>query len=417
MMLGGDPSIFGRARTSGLAPASAGNAPAHPLLTDSPSHDSQLGTSSGRRHRRGAAANETPEYAAWVQSIESMVGAGAVEALQDLLGRNGLGHLSGPDQIRLQLAPGPDGGLALVIEPNLAGGAGPGGAAQAVAAAAAGGRHHRIAPHTHTHSARRSSDRYSTQSLIPIVTPARWGEEVRVATGILPAERTARLTNYVINVLHPAARTLAAQTKKVELERQAEADRAAEEEEKREAAEREDEERAAAAKRADEDAATAAMEVEATPAVVEAPAPAPALATGGDVPMDDGVAEVMNLARSLAAGFGAALPTPPVAPSASEGETEDEMDEDEDEDEDSGDDEPDADADDAPEASGSGDAAAEQQRVIVSIHGEDVDITDTGIDPTFLEALPDDMREEVLNQHFRESRATGRSEEHTSELQ
>ncbi|KAJ2975624.1 hypothetical protein NUW54_g11701 [Trametes sanguinea] len=39
------------------------------------------------------------------------------------------------------------------------------------------------------------------------------------------------------------------------------------------------------------------------------------------------------------------------------------------------------------------------------IHGNPVDITDTGIDPTFLEALPDDMREEVLNQHVRDQRA------------
>ena len=39
------------------------------------------------------------------------------------------------------------------------------------------------------------------------------------------------------------------------------------------------------------------------------------------------------------------------------------------------------------------------ERVTVMIHGSAVDITDTGIDPTFLEALPDDMREEVLNQH------------------
>ncbi|KZT62066.1 hypothetical protein CALCODRAFT_514427 [Calocera cornea HHB12733] len=45
-------------------------------------------------------------------------------------------------------------------------------------------------------------------------------------------------------------------------------------------------------------------------------------------------------------------------------------------------------------------------RVTVLIHGNPVDITDTGIDPTFLEALPDDMREEVLNQHFREQRAS-----------
>jgi E3 ubiquitin-protein ligase HUWE1 len=33
-------------------------------------------------------------------------------------------------------------------------------------------------------------------------------------------------------------------------------------------------------------------------------------------------------------------------------------------------------------------------RVTIEIHGSTVDITDTGIDPTFLEALPDDMREE-----------------------
>ena len=39
------------------------------------------------------------------------------------------------------------------------------------------------------------------------------------------------------------------------------------------------------------------------------------------------------------------------------------------------------------------------------IHGAPVDITDTGIDPTFLEALPDEMREEVLNQHVRDQRA------------
>ncbi|GAA96285.1 uncharacterized protein L969DRAFT_606130 [Mixia osmundae IAM 14324] len=43
-------------------------------------------------------------------------------------------------------------------------------------------------------------------------------------------------------------------------------------------------------------------------------------------------------------------------------------------------------------------------RVTIQINGATVDITETGIDPTFLEALPDDMRQEVLNQHFREVR-------------
>ena len=45
------------------------------------------------------------------------------------------------------------------------------------------------------------------------------------------------------------------------------------------------------------------------------------------------------------------------------------------------------------------------EHVTVMIHGSAVDITDTGIDPTFLKVLPDDMREEVLNQHVRDQQA------------
>ncbi|KAI9357936.1 hypothetical protein DFJ73DRAFT_173945 [Zopfochytrium polystomum] len=41
-------------------------------------------------------------------------------------------------------------------------------------------------------------------------------------------------------------------------------------------------------------------------------------------------------------------------------------------------------------------------RVIVQIGGDSIDITDTGIDPEFLEALPEDLRMEVLNQHMQE---------------
>ena len=55
--------------------------------------------------------------------------------------------------------------------------------------------------------------------------------------------------------------------------------------------------------------------------------------------------------------------------------------------------------------SSTGAGAPAPERVTVMIHGNAVDITDTGIDPTFLEALPDDMREEVLNQHVRDQRA------------
>lgn len=114
---------------------------------------------------------------------------------------------------------------------------------------------------------------------------------------------------------------------------------------------------------------------------------------GDDVPPD--VAEVMNLARQLAASVGGgadasssgASGPEAVAESGSQNAAS------------GGGDQPVENPE--PEASGS----TSNERITITIHGTEVDITDTGIDPTFLEALPDDMREEVLNQHFRENRA------------
>jgi len=52
-------------------------------------------------------------------------------------------------------------------------------------------------------------------------------------------------------------------------------------------------------------------------------------------------------------------------------------------------------------------SSAEQppERVTVMVNGREVDITNTGIDPTFLEALPDDLRQEIIDQHISETRA------------
>nr|CAG8455076.1 13988_t:CDS:10 [Entrophospora candida] len=60
-------------------------------------------------------------------------------------------------------------------------------------------------------------------------------------------------------------------------------------------------------------------------------------------------------------------------------------------------------------AQGSTETPQEQQqppatRTTVIINGQPVDITDTGIDPTFLEALPEDLREEIINQHLPQRR-------------
>ncbi|KAI8991027.1 hypothetical protein BDF20DRAFT_908845 [Mycotypha africana] len=43
---------------------------------------------------------------------------------------------------------------------------------------------------------------------------------------------------------------------------------------------------------------------------------------------------------------------------------------------------------------------ADTERTTVTVHGETIDISGTGIDVEFLEALPDDLREEVINQHM-----------------
>ena len=42
------------------------------------------------------------------------------------------------------------------------------------------------------------------------------------------------------------------------------------------------------------------------------------------------------------------------------------------------------------------------ERIFTTIRGSRVDITEMGVDPDFLEALPEEMREEVLTQHIRE---------------
>ena len=49
------------------------------------------------------------------------------------------------------------------------------------------------------------------------------------------------------------------------------------------------------------------------------------------------------------------------------------------------------------------------RRSVISVHGRDVDITDSGIDLEFLQALPDDMRADVVEQHLREQNRHHRS--------
>ena len=55
-------------------------------------------------------------------------------------------------------------------------------------------------------------------------------------------------------------------------------------------------------------------------------------------------------------------------------------------------------------------------RATVMIRGREMDITGMDIDPGFLEALPEELREEVLTQHIRERRAAAATNDQPSEI-
>ncbi|GAA5889291.1 hypothetical protein JCM6882_000697 [Rhodosporidiobolus microsporus] len=380
-------------------PRSTNTAAAHPLLVEAPSNEARVESAARRPRGANATSRDSPAYQEWVRSVEQMLGPGGVNTLQEVLGSHGLAHLSGPDQLRIQLAPGPDGGMAVVIDPS------PGiRAAQAQAAQEPAHRH--TASSSHRSAARQLSDRLNAASaFLPVQTNQRWQEEGRILQGcVLVAERVARFVNHVVNVLHPPAREVAKEEKKKaeeERKKEEEEERIAEEKRMKEEEERQKKEEEERKKKEEEEAEErrreeeARQQAEATEAAMEVDT--------ADVP--DDVAEVMNLARSLAAGL--AVPsttgstpaeqtrqaTPSTSagteagPSTTSGEGE----------------AMEAEAD--PVASGSG-ANAAPERVTVLVYGEEVDITDTGIDREFLEALPDDMRDEVIRQHQRENRRT-----------
>lgn len=63
-----------------------------------------------------------------------------------------------------------------------------------------------------------------------------------------------------------------------------------------------------------------------------------------------------------------------------------------------------------------GPSEASVERATVMIRGQVMDITGMGIDPEFLDAIPEDMREEALTQHIRERRAAAASSDQPSEI-
>ena len=196
---------------------------------------------------------------------------------------------------------------------------------------------------------RPTDGRSEGRTLEPLLTVQRWAEEAKMLHGKFEQTRWTKLHNHVAIALLPASVEAPKKAKEAEEREQErlreEQARAAEEAAKKEQeaveaaekAKREEEERAAEA------AAQAAAEAEANAAAQEA-----TVTADSDVEMAD------------ESSTSPAVPTPENGPETAESSARQEE---------------------AP--------APAQERVTVLIHGEPVDITDTGIDPTFLEALPD----------------------------
>lgn len=244
-----------------------------------------------------------------------------------------------------------------------------------------------------TRISRNGEPRSESRGFDPMLTLQRWQEEVKILQGKVAGDHLSKLQNHVVLALLPEAIKAAEEAKAREETRkkEEEAERAAEETKAAEAKAAEEAKLIEAAKLAEEaKAAESITQTTSTDAQPQGDDDKPMASPTDGVTASTGVDETSTGPTSSSSTAPAEevgpLPSPPRDVDTEMPEANDEL-----------------------VAEAGGDATAgpsgAPERVTVMIHGNAVDITDTGIDPTFLEALPDEMREEVLNQHIRDQRA------------
>lgn len=341
-----DFQIFGRNRPMNAVDDFS----THPLLAnrDGPSSGVANADTPLEVQRNRITGGRSNAWSDWVQSIEELIGGSAVQLLERLLNRNRNG---GPAHVEMEISNGAPNGFAAGV-----------------------GMDRGVYRQQQQSSSRPSmaNDPVSiVQDFVPVTTIQRWFDEARLMYGSTSSEKAARLMNFILNALAPAAleeeRKLKEEEAKKEAERKAkaEADRIKTEEERRKV---EEEMKAKAEEQARKDAEEAEVRRQEAEQARELARSLAQNVLGGQA-----TAESMSAAAPMEGVEGTSEAT------GSTGE-----------------------------AQGTAEANQPAARTTIRVHGREVDITDTGIDPDFLEALPDDLREEVINQHFREQReATG----------
>ncbi|KAJ7770214.1 hypothetical protein DFH07DRAFT_269298 [Mycena maculata] len=366
--------LFGRGRNG---PVPAPEATTHPLLLDA-SATARAPVVQPRNSRQPQRI-VTGGSADLLQTLEDLIGGGAVQLFQHVMTRGRGG--GAPETIRLDVPAAALGGFLQQRR-------GPGAISAAV----------RVVERP----ARPNQVQAQGRDLDPLLTLQRWAEEIKILHGDFVMERVGKLAGHVALALLPAAVKAAKEAKireeqeeALRLEAQAKVDAeaaaAAEVKTKEEVAVTEDSNQEETPNQEPDGPVDSTEEVVPPSATAEAGPdnamqgidPTPSTSDAADADMSDVTPHSPDITGDEEPPAPLIVDVPPPAPEedAVAAET----------------------AASTLEAAGSSTVV---ERVTVMIHGSAVDITDTGIDPTFLEALPDDMREEVLNQHVRDQRAS-----------
>ncbi|KAJ4483401.1 hypothetical protein J3R30DRAFT_3834848 [Lentinula aciculospora] len=353
--------MFGRARSGGSAPPEATT---HPLLLHAASQAARTTSTPfrGARNPQRIMAGGTSEL---LQTIEELVGGGAVQLFHHIMtrGRGGGGGAGGgvPETIRLDVPAGAIMDLGRNYHPHRR--------PPVISASVRMERNTRTSPNSSS----------QVRTLDPLLTLQRWAEEVKVLHGDFVTDRASKLVNHLINALLPNAISAAKQAGEEDAAREREA--AAKAQREKEAKEQKEVEDKAQTPMAVEPPSDQPIQ-ESSPKVEESSSDVHDIAS--DHPMEDATTNTdlsVDVDTEMVDAVTELRPDETVE---------------------SNDNEASESSNNGPSGSG---PASTTTRVTVMIHGNEVDITNTGIDPTFLEALPDEMREEVLNQHVRDQRA------------
>ncbi|KAI0607004.1 HUL4 Ubiquitin-protein ligase [Pyrenophora tritici-repentis] len=213
-------------------------------------------------------------------------------------------------------------------------------------------------------------DPHSAVAFVKAYTVSRWQEEARILYGPAAIEKSQRVINSILKVMIPPAMEAA---RKRQEEREAEvARKLKEEQEKKEQKEREEREKREAQEkeereRQEREAAEATSRAQEQPATEEA---ATATATSSEARPMEGVEAGQSSTASASEELAPAAPAAPTEP-----------------------------------------------RIMTTIRGREFDITDLGIDVEYLDALPEELREEVLMQQVAERRAEQRAEQRAQSRQ